>query len=280
MSGIIDLHCHTTASDGKLTARELLRHAKKAGIATIGITDHDHVGAIDEAMEAGRALGVDVVPGVELSADLNGADVHILGYFINHHDPSLREHLAFLRAQRLQRAERIVKKLNALQVPLRLEAVLEQAGGGSVGRPHIASALVDEGLAESYQEAFLRYIGNGKPAYEQKYRVSPRQVFETIAAAGGLAFIAHPGTTLDEQSLLALLHDGVDGIEVIHPSHSPERVAFYRAIVDRHSLLASGGSDFHGGNKNDADALGRFGITADNLAMIRSRLGRNRLRTR
>src|SRR5512135_3204728 len=132
MSGIIDLHCHTTASDGALTARELIRRAMKAGVATIGITDHDHVGAIDEAVEAGREFGVEIVPGVELSADLNGADVHILGYFVNHHDPALREHLAFLRAQRLKRAERIVEKLNTLHVPLRLESVLEQAGGGSV----------------------------------------------------------------------------------------------------------------------------------------------------
>lgn len=272
MSGVVDLHCHTTASDGALTARELLTRAKKAGVTTIGITDHDHVGAIDEATEAGRHLGVEVIPGVELSANLNGADVHILGYFINHHDPTLREHLAFLRAQRLKRAERIVEKLNHLRVPLRLEAVLEQAGGGSVGRPHIASALVEEGLTASYQEAFLRYLGDGKPAYEQKYQVSPRRVHEIISAAGGLSFIAHPGTTLDEHALLALLHDGVDGIEVIHPSHPPERVAYYRGIVNENFLLASGGSDFHGGKKNDEDALGRFGITADDLAMMRRRL--------
>ena len=269
---MVDLHCHTTASDGACTPRELLRRAQKAGLTTIGITDHDHVGGVDEAMEAGRELGITVVPGVELSTNLNGIEVHLLGYFVDHTDPALVEHLTFLRAERLKRAERIVGKLNNLRIPLRIESVLEQAGEGSVGRPHIANAMVEEGLTVSYHEAFLKYIGAGKPAYEQHFQVSPRQAVQVIASAGGLSFIAHPGTTLDEQTILELLHQGVDGIEVIHPSHSPERVAYYRGIVSEYFLLESGGSDFHGGRRNDDGLLGIVGITEDAVEMMRRRL--------
>ena len=274
MSGTIDLHTHTTASDGSLTPRALLLRAWRAGVGAIGITDHDHVGGVDEAKETAEELGIEVIPGVELSASVDGADVHILGYFIDHHDAGFCAHLAFLREQRLRRAERIVGKLNALNIPLHLESVLDRAGEGSVGRPHIASALVDEGLTGSYQEAFQKYIGDGKPAYEQKYQVSPRQVFDIISNAGGLSFIAHPGSTLDEHTILTLIHDGVEGIEVIHPSHSPEMVAFYRRLAGEHHLLVSGGSDFHGGKRNDLDTLGSYGISETELDVMRSRLHR------
>jgi len=241
-------------------------------LTTVGITDHDHVGAVDEASEAGLELGVTVVPGVELSTHLNGIEIHLLGYFIDHRNPALVRHLAFLRSERLKRAERIVGRLNNLRIPLRIESVLEQAGEGSVGRPHIASALVEEGLLDSYHEAFLKYIGTGKPAYEQNYQVSPQQAVEVIASAGGLSFIAHPGKTLDEQTLLELLREGVDGIEVIHPSHTVERVAYYRGIVSEYFLLASGGSDFHGGRRNDEGILGSYTISEDAVAMMRRRL--------
>ena len=274
MRGTIDLHTHTTASDGSLSPRSLLLAAWRAGVGTIGITDHDHVGAVDEAKETGEQLSIEVIPGVELSAELNGADIHILGYFIDHHNKDFVNELAFLREQRLRRAERIVGKLNDLRIPLRMEAVLERAGDGAVGRPHIASALVGEGLTESYQEAFLKYIGDGKPAYEQKYQVSPRHAFETIRNAGGLSFIAHPGSLLNEQTILALIRDGVDGIEVIHPSHSAEMIATYRAIVSEYNLLSCGGSDFHGGKRNDLDALGQYGISEGELAAMRVRLRR------
>ena len=271
MRGTIDLHTHTTASDGSLTPRALLLAAWHAGVGTIGITDHDNVGAVDEAQETGEQLDIEVIPGVELSAAVDGADIHILGYFIDHHNEGLVGELAFLREQRLKRAERIVGKLNDLRIPLRMESVLERAGDGAVGRPHIATALVDEGLTESYQEAFLKYLGNGKPAYEQKYQVSPRQAFAMIRNAGGLSFIAHPGSLLDEQTILALIRDGVDGIEVIHPSHSPEMIATFRALVTEHKLLSCGGSDFHGGKRNDLDALGRFGISNSELELMRTR---------
>src|SRR5512143_1734338 len=145
MGGGADLHCHTTASDGACTPRELMRRAAQAGLTAVGITDHDSVGGIDEAIEEGKKFGVTVIPGIERSASLRGADIHLLGYFIDHHDTGLEEYLVFLRAERVKRAERIVEKLQALQIPLRIESVLERAGNGAVGRPHIANALVDEG---------------------------------------------------------------------------------------------------------------------------------------
>lgn len=274
MEGRADLHMHTIHSDGTLTPSELVRRGKSAGLTTISITDHDHVGGIDEAKAIGEELDVDVIAGVELSAAVDEQDIHILGYFIDTNNQDLLDHLAFFRYERKKRAERIVGKLNDLNVPLKLESVLEQAGNGSVGRPHIANALLDEGLTETYNEAFLKYIGFGKPAYEKKYQVSPEAAIKLISSAGGLSFIAHPGNSLDEKVILELINEGVDGIEVIHPSHSPDRTAYYNGIVNEYFLLASGGSDFHGGKKNDHEAFGRYYISDLQVDIMRRRLQR------
>jgi predicted metal-dependent phosphoesterase TrpH len=223
MEGRADLHIHTTHSDGALTARAIVGHARRSGLTTISITDHDSTGAIDEAIAAGRDCGVAVIPGVELSTSLDGQDVHLLGYFIDHTHSGVQAHLEVLRRERLRRAERIVGRLNALNVPLPFEAVLDQAGHGSIGRPHIAHAMVELGLTQSYHEAFLKYIGAGRPAYEQHAKMTPSEAVVLIAAAGGLSFIAHPGASLTDDMLRTLIADGVDGIETVHPCHSPEQ---------------------------------------------------------
>ncbi|HTR98894.1 MAG TPA: PHP domain-containing protein [Bacteroidota bacterium] len=272
MDGKADLHLHTTYSDGALSPSELLDRARQAGLTAISITDHDHTGALDEAMQVAAHRGIEVIPGVELSTMVGESDVHILGYFIDHRDARLQEYLALFRSERRRRAERIVRKLNGLNVPLTIDGVMRRAGSGSVGRPHIATALVEEGLIGTYQEAFTRYIGFGKPAYEKKYMISPREAIGMIAAAGGLSFIAHPSTFLQEGVLLDIIDAGIDGIEVIHPSHTAELTAHYRGIVGEYFLLASGGSDFHGGRRNDAEALGRYTITMGELNMMRRRL--------
>jgi 3',5'-nucleoside bisphosphate phosphatase len=268
-----DLHLHTVYSDGALTAETLLQEAKLAGLTTVSITDHDNTGAIDEAIAAGERLGIDVIPGVELSTNVGPLEVHLLGYFFDHRNRKFQDYLAMFRTERLKRAERIVEKLNDMKIPLSLQAVLRQAGTGSVGRPHIASALVEEGLTGSYHEAFLKYIGFGRPAYQEKYQISPRDAIGLISDAGGLSFIAHPGNAIEESILLGLIKEGVDGIEVIHPSHSMERTAHYRGIVSEYFLLASGGSDFHGGKKGDRDALGRYYIPQMDVDIMRHRLG-------
>jgi len=272
MDGKADLHLHSTFSDGALSPRELLDRARQAGLTAISITDHDHTGALDEATTIAAPLGIEVIPGVELSTMVGESDVHILGYFFDHHDARLQEYLALFRSERRKRAERIVRKLNGMNVPLTIDGVLRRAGGGSVGRPHIATALVEEGLIGTYQEAFSRYIGFGKPAYEKKYMISPREAIAMIAAAGGLSFIAHPSSFMEEQVLLDIIDAGIDGIEVVHPSHSPELAAHYRGIVSEYFLLASGGSDFHGGKRNDLDAFGRYTISMAEVNMMRRRL--------
>ncbi len=272
MEGRADLHMHTTYSDGVLPVEKLVKRAREVGLSIISITDHDNVNAIDEAIAVGNDVGVEIIPGMELSASVEDQDVHILGYFFNPHDVKLQEYLSIFRSERVKRAERIVGKLNDLKIPLSFDAVLDRAGGGSVGRPHIAYALLEGGLTGTYHEAFFKYIGYGKPAYEKKYQISPREAIQLISAAGGLSFVAHPGNTLDERVLLRLIRDGVDGIEVVHPSHSPERVAHYQGIVNEYFLLASGGSDFHGGRRNDIDALGKYTISQSQVEMMRRRL--------
>jgi len=272
MEGRADLHMHTLHSDGVLPAAELVRRANQAGLSIISLTDHDSVEGIDEATAEGQAVGVEVISGVELSATVGDQDIHILGYFFDHQDIRLREYLAVFRAERVRRAERIVGKLNDLKIPLTLEAVLDRAGTGSVGRPHIAAALVDGGLTGTYHEAFLRYLGFGKPAYEKKYQISPRDAVELISSAGGLSFVAHPGPSTDEKVLLDLIKAGVDGIEVVHPAHSPELIVHYSGIASEYFLLTSGGSDFHGGRKNDHEVLGRYFISEKTVDMMRRQL--------
>lgn len=272
MGGKADLHLHTTYSDGALTPHNLLVAAARAGLTIISITDHDNTGALSEAAELGSTLGIEIIAGVELSTTVDAQDIHLLAYFIDPGNATLQEHLALFREERRHRAERIVQKLHQLKLPLPFESVLARAGNASIGRPHIAAALVDEALVDSYQAAFARYLGFGKPAYERKYQVPPREAIRMVADAGGLSFIAHPGNSIDERVLLALIKEGVDGIEVVHPSHSGEREGYYRGIAEEYFLLTSGGSDFHGGKRNDLDVLGKYSIPAEVVDMMRRRL--------
>lgn len=267
-----DLHTHTTHSDGALSPYDLIQRAYGAGLAVLSITDHDNVGALDEAIEWGGSLGIEVITGLELSVSLGEKDVHILAYFIDHRNQDLLDYLTFFRRERLKRAERIVQKLNKLNVPLELEAVLEQAGVGSVGRPHIANALLDGGYTGSYHEAFEKYIGTGGPAFEKKYQLKPADAFRLITSAGGLSFLAHPGKYFSELDLAQLIKNGLDGIEVIHPAHDDKLKNYYRGLVNQYFLLESGGSDFHGGKKSDDYTLGLYTVSMQIVETMRSRL--------
>jgi 3',5'-nucleoside bisphosphate phosphatase len=272
VDGKADLHIHTTYSDGALSPGELFDRVRDAELCAISITDHDSVGGLKDAIEWGKTTGVDVIPGVELSAAIDGSEVHILGYFIDYENKNLLEALAAFREERLRRAERIVGKLNRMNIPLSMDAVLATTTGDSVGRPHIASALVSEGHAETYHQAFNKYIGNGRPAYEQKITFSPEETIQLIALAGGLSFVAHPGRIIGEDLLIHLIQSGLDGIEVIHPSHSSDLVSYYRGIVNEYCLLESGGSDFHGGQRGDDSALGKIVIDSSIIDIMRRRL--------
>lgn len=274
MRSKIDLHVHTNYSDGFNSPRELIDKAKNKGIDVLGISDHDNLAAIEEATEYGKKVGMEIIPGVEISSDIMDREIHILGYFVEPGNAELERYLEFFRAERLKRADRIVKKLNILGLSLKLDEVLKIARNSAVGRPHIAQAMVEGGFIGSYYEAFNKYIGNGCIAYEKKVHVSPRSAFKIISDAGGLSFIAHPGI-MPENILKELIEDGVDGIEVIHPSHTPQLVKFYRGIVNEYFLLESGGSDYHGGKREDEKNLGKFYVNQSVVDAMRQRLMRN-----
>ena len=196
-----DLHMHTTFSDGVFSPYELIKKCKQKGLSIISITDHDSVASFPDAIEYGKEFGVEVIPGVELSALVEEKDVHILGYFVDYTNPNLLEYLEFFRRERVKRAERIVAKLNNINVPLKFEAVMDRAGKGAVGRPHIASAMVEGGFIETYHQAFEKFIGNGGPAYEKKFQLTLTDAIKLISSSGGLSFLAHPGRYTTEELL-------------------------------------------------------------------------------
>jgi predicted metal-dependent phosphoesterase TrpH len=267
-----DLHLHTNHSDGALSTEELLTRSRKNGLNCISIVDHDNVSAVGEAIPLGKQLGIEVIPGVELSTIINDYEIHILGYFIDNKNENLLEYLKFFRTERITRAKRIVEKLNKLKIPLKIESVLEQANIGSVGRPHIASALVEEGYVDTYLQAFSRYIKNGGPAFEKKYTLTPAQAIELINKSGGLSFIAHPGNLMNESLIYYLINIGIDGIEVVHPNHTPETTENLKKIASEYFLLESGGSDYHGGLKNDEHVLGKYTIPTKHVTAMKQRL--------
>jgi predicted metal-dependent phosphoesterase TrpH len=269
-----DLHTHTSFSDGNSDPKELLRKASNQGIEVISITDHDSVNAYEIAKGSSDKFGIEVIPGVEISSDIRDTEVHILGYFIDPQNKELEHYLHFFREERYKRAIRIVEKLNVLGLKITMDDVLKQANNSAIGRPHIAQALLINEQVKSYFEAFYKYLGNHAPAYERKVHLSPQSAFKIISDAGGLSFIAHPGN-MPEILIKELIDAGVDGIEVVHPSHTPERVKFYRGIVNEYFLLESGGSDYHGGKREDEDNLGKYFTSPKTVEAMRLRLMRN-----
>lgn len=274
MSCKIDLHMHTNHSDGYYSPIELMQKVKEVGLDKISITDHDNLSAIYEAYSFGKEIGIEVIPGLELSSDIGDREVHILGYFIDPDNRELERYLKFFREERLKRAIRIINKLKALGFTISIEDVLEQAKNSAIGRPHIAQAMLEKGLITNYYEAFNKYIGNNCPAYEKKVHISPQSIVKIIGDAGGLSFIAHPGN-MPESLIRELIEEGIDGIEVIHPSHSAFQVNFYRGIVHEYFLLECGGSDFHGGKREDEENLGKYFTSLTVLEAMRKRLIKN-----
>jgi predicted metal-dependent phosphoesterase TrpH len=242
----IDLHLHTTASDGQLSPTGLVQLAREHGLDVIAITDHDTTNGIEEAQQAAQGKPV-VIPGIELSADDGGIDVHTLGYFIDFRAPAFQEHLIRFRDDRLHRGKRIVEKLGALGFPLDWERVAEIADQGAVGRPHVARAMVEAGYVETVKEAFDRYLYTGGPAYVGRERLSPEGAIELIHSVGGVAVLAHPGLVPHYESLLIerLVPAGLDGIEVVHPDNAPPIEKRARELAQQYSLIMTGGSDFH-----------------------------------
>ncbi len=270
----VDLHSHSTASDGSRAPADVLAAAHAAGLAAIALTDHDTVAGIEEAATAARALGIRLVPGVELSAVEGTVETHLLGLHLSRPE-EIEAGLAALREMRRERAERMVARLNELGVRITFDAVLEQAAGAAIGRPHVARAMVQEGWAKDLRDAFDRYLGNGRPAFVAKDHLSMTDAIAMIHRAGGLAIMAHPGHAGTLARLEALAAQGMDGVEVLHPSHGAEDVARLRTVADHLGLVPSGGSDWHGASEG-ARTLGAMHVPAEWLARQDARVADRR----
>jgi 3',5'-nucleoside bisphosphate phosphatase len=268
----VDLHLHTIYSDGALSPYELIRLVNKSGLKVISISDHDNIQALEDATQLAKEFDIEVISGVELSTTINKKDVHILGYFVDYKNPKLLDYLNYFREERKRRAERMVAKLNNINIPLNIEAVMTKACSGSVGRPHVANAMLEAGFIGTYDEAFEKYIGINCPAYEEKIHFSPKDAIDLISSAGGLSFLAHPNRLLNDNELSFLIKSGIDGIEVVHPSHSDERERYYRGIINEYFLLESGGSDFHGNKPEEENLLGRFSVPYQVVENMKRRL--------
>ncbi len=243
----IDLHLHTNFSDGLLTPTQVVCKAREMGLKAIGIVDHDTIDGIAEAVEAGSRENVEIVPGVELSTQYQGKDLHILGYYFDPNHPRLKEYLEMFRQERYRRATKMIQNLNTLGIHLTMDEVNKRSRGKNIGRPHLAEVLMEKGYVETFQEAFQRYIGYHSKAYEEKFKISPEEAIALISEARGLAFLAHPSHHLSQKDILYFIKAGLDGMEIVHPNLSEERTRELNDIVRNHHLLVSGGSDCHGG---------------------------------
>jgi hypothetical protein len=275
----LDLHLHSTVSDGRLPPAELVRLAHAQGVRTMALTDHDSTDGLAEAEQAGAALGVRVIPGIELSTDLPGASIHVLGLFLDYRDLRFQETVCQFREARLTRAQQMVDALAALGAPISIERVFEIAGEGSVGRPHVAQALLEAGHIQTIEEAFERFIGHGGPAYFEGFRLEPRQAVDLIHQVGGLAIWAHP-QVLDGRAwqdyLPQLISAGVDGLEAYYSKDpGPDYPRLLLEACAAHDLVPTVGSDFHGFASMDHPP-GCVEAPNDLLARLEARLARVR----
>ncbi|HCA42474.1 MAG TPA: PHP domain-containing protein [Bacteroidetes bacterium] len=270
-----DLHTHTNFSDGVLSPSDLISKAAIAGLNLLSITDHDNVNAIEIAINEGKNKDIEVIPGIELSANFNGKEIHVLGYFIDHKSKILESYLKNFRTVRINRVINILERLKEFNVHLEFQDIINQEGVGentSIGRPHIAKALVKQKYVNTFAEAFTKYIGDDKPAYIKKENPDIKEVIKLINDIGGLSFLAHPGRMFKNGEVNELTGIGLDGIETLHPSHSNEDRKFYSELASQNFLLESGGSDFHGINSSDNLNFGKFFISGNLILNMKRRL--------
>ncbi|HEV7389065.1 MAG TPA: PHP domain-containing protein [Gemmatimonadaceae bacterium] len=244
-AAFVDLHTHSTASDGVLSPERVIEAAERCGLAAIALTDHDTINGIPAARAAAGSSGLRVIAGVELSAFQDDQEIHLLALHLSRLD-RLEKRLGELRTLRHARAAQIVEKLNSLGVELSLDEVLRQSNGGAVGRPHVARAMIARGFANDFRDAFARFLGNGGSAFVPKAKLSIEDAIRIAHEAGGLAILAHPGDGGRRERLELMVAAGLDGVEVKHPSHSSEDVKRLQALADFFGLVQSGGSDWHG----------------------------------
>jgi len=274
---LIDLHTHSTASDGLLAPSELVLQARAAGLSAFSITDHDTTAGFAAAREAAADVGLELVPGIEISAVSEGHDVHILGYFVDVESATLRTFIGGQREERLRRVHEMGHRLRDLGCPIDVDPILDAARGGrSVGRPQIATALMSRGYVATRDEAFARFLEFGAPAFVPRCGASPEQVVGVIHAAGGLASMAHPGLTRRDDIIPSLAAAGLDALEVGHSDHDAGTEARYRAMARDLGLLVTAGSDFHGDTGGRRQArLGAVSLDEGDFAALKHAAARS-----
>lgn len=270
----VDLHIHSTYSDGSLSIREIVEIASAKQLAAVALTDHDCISGVPELMELADRIGLEVVPGVEVSSLHDKSDVHILGYYFDIRHPVLIRRLDEIRQIRIERARQIVERLNAHGVALRFDRVREFSRGFSLGRPHIAAALIAEEHVTTVAEAFDKYLGNHTEFYIPIQKLTPFEAIALIKEAGGLAIMAHPHVTGRDDLLETLVAAGLDGLEVYHPKMPYTAFRNYRQFCHKHNLLETGGSDSHGSAHADAEpTVGNANMTEAALEKMKKRKG-------
>jgi len=269
---LIDLHLHTTASDGLLEPSALVDLAWRAGIRTLSVTDHDTVAALPEAARHARNAGMTFVPGIEITAVHNGCDVHVLGYFVNADDGAFGDFLARQRDDRVRRLGEIVERLKSLGKPIDREKIFaRKSAGGSFGRPLIAKELVKAGHAADMRQAFDELIGQGRPAFVPRVGSEPAEVVGIVAQAGGISSLAHPGLLRRDDLIPDLVDAGLTALEAFHSDHDAETTAHYLSVAGRYGLAVSGGSDYHGEPVRRKSAFGNVGLPVEYFEQLSAR---------
>jgi len=266
----VDLHIHSTASDGRLSPADIVRQAAEQGLSVIAITDHDSVDGIAPALVAAKAFpGLKVIPAIELSTDVPQGEVHILGYFIDYTDREFQVILEGLRYSRLKRAQGMIAKLKNLGVHIDWERVREIAGTGSIGRPHIAQAMLEKGYITSIKEAFDRYISRGGPAYVEREKMTPAEAVELILKVNGLPVLAHPFTTNNTETMIAELKAaGLVGIEAYYDGYSADEISRLVSLADKYDLITTGGSDYHGLETVSETMIGGVAVPTESVERL------------
>lgn len=272
-SGKADLHVHSTASDGTLTPAQLVEEAASAGLAGLGITDHDSICGLEEGLAAGERCGLVVVPGVEINTDYGKDELHMLGYYFDLESTSLNAHLKILRDARFERGVEMVKRLNTLGINISMDRVEEIAGYGSIGRPHVARAIVEAGYTRTLNGAFGKYLVRGTPGYVARYKLTPFEAVQIIREAGGVAVLAHPGHSKHDELIPQLVDAGMQGIEATHTDHSSGQRRIYLKMAKKYGLIATGGSDFHGPGMVKSIPIGNATVEFEVVARLKELAG-------
>lgn len=280
MASNIDLHIHTSASDGRFSPEEIVTKSARLGLTTIAICDHDTVDGITPALESARALPqLRIIPGVEISTFSPGNEVHVLGYFIEFNDPKLKTALANSRNSRRERAKAIIAKLNDLNVHINWHQVQKIAGSGTVGRPHIAQAMLEKGYVTSFKEAFTRYIGLGGPAYIERHKITPIEAVSLIKGINGLPVLAHPLTIKQpEEMIIELKSAGLVGIEVYYDDYTERERNTLAKLASKYNLITTGGSDYHGLDDSAETMLGDANVPQESAEQLIAMAQENRLK--